>query len=114
MPNNRPDPTPPLARVLSKGISQDEVDRSIARVLTTVDGQIMLDYLMSTLIMGILPPHTSDAELRHREGQRSVVGILEVCAARGRKPPDEPIADADPHARARARTNRRTGSASGG
>lgn len=49
----------------------------IRETFKTPAGERTLAYLKSSF-MAVLPATASDAELRYREGQRSVVGIIET------------------------------------
>lgn len=44
---------------------------------STPAGRMVLDHLRSELVQSIMAPDTSEAALRYREGQRSVVGIID-------------------------------------
>ncbi len=47
------------------------------RVFATGDGQELLNYLKNITLNRPLPPEASDAHLRHMEGARWLVGVIE-------------------------------------
>lgn len=47
--------------------------------------QLVLDYLTVTFLHRIVGPQGSDADLRHREGQRDLVGIIKNRIDHGRR-----------------------------
>ena len=56
----------------------DEViSRNINSVFKTPNGKAVLKYLRSITIESVQGPNASDAELRHLEGQRYLVGVIE-------------------------------------
>lgn len=64
----------------------DEVCRSAAVCFAGRDGDLLLRHLQRVFLDRRLPPTASDAELRHVEGQRSVVAHLLTLIERGRDP----------------------------
>ncbi|MCB1884818.1 MAG: hypothetical protein KDG89_12620 [Geminicoccaceae bacterium] len=60
------------------GEAEDEVAKAFRACFATPAGRRVLDHLRATFLERRLPPSVSDAELRHVEGQRSVV----ACVAR--------------------------------
>lgn len=62
-----------------------DLDAAIFRCFNTRDGRTTLEYLRGALINEILGPDATDNQLRYREGQRSVVGLLEMRKARAEK-----------------------------
>jgi hypothetical protein len=61
----------------------DEVCRSAAACLGTSHGRVVLRHLRRAFLDRRVPPTADDAELRHVEGQRSVVSHLLQLAERG-------------------------------
>jgi hypothetical protein len=61
-----------------------ELDVTLAAVFAGAAGQKALAYLRSITIEAVCGPAVSDAELRHREGMRSLVGIIETRIQKGR------------------------------
>lgn len=54
-----------------------------ATVLATAAGKSLMDYLRSISIERVNGPHATDAELRHMEGMRFIVGICSKRIALG-------------------------------
>ena len=67
----------------------DDVCRSAAACLSSSQGQILLRHLKRAFLDRRIPPTASDAELRHAEGQRSVVDHLMHLVERGRVKPTD-------------------------
>ena len=65
----------------------DELCRHAAMCLGTRSGRLLLAHLQRSFLDRRVPPTASDAELRHAEGQRSVVHHLLQLAERGRGEP---------------------------
>ncbi|MDX1541653.1 MAG: hypothetical protein R3349_09645 [Geminicoccaceae bacterium] len=61
-----------------------ETARRFARCFAGADGERALDHLRRAFLDRRLPPSASNAELRHLEGQRSVVAQLIALVERGR------------------------------
>ncbi len=53
------------------------ISRNINSVFKTPNGSAVLKYLRSITIESVQGPNASDAELRHLEGQRYLVGVIE-------------------------------------
>lgn len=81
---------------LSKGIDcidgiirtkeQDEdINLHVVSALGGPDGKAVLEYLKSITINSVLGPNSTDAELRHMEGMRSIVAILSSRIEAGHK-----------------------------
>ncbi len=70
-----PAPTGPIA---------DDLCRRAAACFAGSTGQSLLHHLRQSFLDRRLPPTATDAELRHLEGQRSVVGHLLQLIERGR------------------------------
>jgi hypothetical protein len=62
----------------------DELCRSAAACLTSVHGRHLMLHLQRTFLDRRVPPTASDAELRHAEGQRSVISHLLQLLEQGR------------------------------
>ena len=54
-----------------------EVSLNVAEIFGTPTGQAVLKYLRSITIEMVNGPHVSTEELRHLEGQRYIVGLIE-------------------------------------
>ena len=54
------------------------IDRAVQGAFGGEAGRQTLAYLRSITIEMVAGPHVTDAELRHREGARALVGILET------------------------------------
>ncbi len=72
---NHPDAQPLNAELLA----------SVRTALGGPDGSLLLEHLARRFLGHSLPPTTSDAELRHLEGQRSVVLYLNHLVATARR-----------------------------
>jgi len=55
----------------------DLISRHVNSVFNTPNGAAVLKYLRSITIESVQGPNASDAELRHLEGQRYLVGLIE-------------------------------------
>jgi hypothetical protein len=62
----------------------EDLAQCAARLFASQDGQRLLTHLEKVFLLRRVPPQTSDQELRHIEGQRSLVAHLQSLAARGR------------------------------
>ena len=61
---------------LPRSKSEDErVSKDIQALFKTPNGKQVLQYLRSITIETVQGPNASDAELRHLEGQRYIVGL---------------------------------------
>ena len=67
--------------------ASDDLCRQAAACLQTPSGQELLRHLQRAFLDRRVPPSASDAELRHTEGQRAVVGHLLRLLERGRRAP---------------------------
>lgn len=74
----------------------DEVARAFARCFGAPGGSVVLDHLRRVFLERRLGPAASDAELRHVEGQRSVVAHLLAMIERGRMSPANRAASKGP------------------
>ena len=57
--------------------NDEKISKDIRSVFRTPNGQEVLTYLRSITIEAVTGPAASDAELRHLEGQRYLVGLIE-------------------------------------
>ena len=71
-----------LARSSEK---EKELNQLVAQVLSTESGKEVLRYLRSITIEMVNGPNVSTEELRHLEGQRYIVGLLEQRVAHGHR-----------------------------
>ena len=63
---------------LPRSKEQDEtISKNFEALFKTPTGKAVLSYLRSVTIEMIAGPNASDDELRHREGQRFLVAIIE-------------------------------------
>ena len=59
-------------------ISEDnEISLDVRSLFRSPSGEKVLKYLRSITIEAVTGPAASDAELRHLEGQRYIVGLIE-------------------------------------
>ena len=63
-----------------------DVERLFARVFLTEDGQKILSYLQATTFQRVLPTDSSEAQLRHMEGQRAMLLNIQRLVMSGQKP----------------------------
>ena len=63
----------------------DTISRNLNSVFKTPNGKAVLKYLRSITIESVQGPNASDAELRHLEGQRYLVGLIERRINHGQK-----------------------------
>lgn len=68
----------------------DLVARAFAHCFRDGQGAIALDHLRKAFLERRVGPSASDAELRHVEGQRSVVAHILALIERGRRGPGLP------------------------
>lgn len=64
---------------------EKELNQLVAQVLSTDSGKEVLRYLRSITIEMVNGPNVSTEELRHIEGQRYIVGLLEQRVAHGHR-----------------------------
>jgi hypothetical protein len=76
--------TDDLAAGGSEPLGAEDLSRCAARLFGSADGQRLLDHLERVFLLRRAPPQSSDQELRHLEGQRSLVAHLQSLIARGR------------------------------
>lgn len=63
----------------------DELSLVVAQALGTPSGKEVLKYLRSITIEMVNGPNVDNDTLRHAEGQRYIVGLLEARVAHGNK-----------------------------
>jgi len=66
--------------------AEKQLNITIHAAFNTGAGREALAYLRSITIEFVCGPNVTDAELRHREGMRSLVGIIETRMRQGGKP----------------------------
>lgn len=54
-----------------------EISQNVAQIFSTPTGQEVLKYLRSVTVEMVNGPNVSTEELRHIEGQRYLVGLIE-------------------------------------
>lgn len=70
----------------ARGDEEDKrVSLDIAALFSSPTGNSVLKYLRSITIEAVNGPNVTDAELRHMEGQRYLVGLLERRIKHGQK-----------------------------
>ena len=70
----------------ARGDEEDKrVSLDIAALFASPTGTSVLKYLRSITIEAVNGPNVTDAELRHMEGQRYLVGLLERRIKHGQK-----------------------------
>jgi hypothetical protein len=70
----------------ARGDEEDKrVSLDIAALFASPTGDSVLKYLRSITIEAVNGPNVTDAELRHMEGQRYLVGLLERRIKHGQK-----------------------------
>ena len=70
----------------ARGDEEDKrVSLDIAALFASPTGGSVLKYLRSITIEAVNGPNVTDAELRHMEGQRDLVGLLERRIKHGQK-----------------------------
>lgn len=72
-------------RPAAEGARALELARAFAACFQGGDGALALDHLRQRFLDRRLGPSASDAELRHLEGQRSVVAHIVALVERGRR-----------------------------
>lgn len=86
---------------------EGRLNAAMARTFSTPEGQVVLQYLRQSYINTILPPSATDGEIRYREGQRSVVAVIEQRKHEGENPRGRTNST-------RTRTRSRPGTSTGG
>jgi hypothetical protein len=70
---------------------EDELNQLFATLFRSAAGREVLSYLRAVTIEMVAGPEITDAQLRHREGSRYLVGIIEARVAKGKQnDPGEP------------------------
>lgn len=83
----KPDQPDPWAEIDGVAILADGVDElalAFARCFASGDGLVVVEHLQRTFLLRRVPPTAGDSELRHVEGQRSVVAHILSLIDRGR------------------------------
>lgn len=62
----------------------DQLEVAFARCFAGADGEAVLDHLRSVTLERALGPGSSDADLRHLDGQRCLVLHIQALIDRGR------------------------------
>ena len=65
--------------------AEDKISLNIASLFSEPTGQEVLKYLRSVTIEMVGGPDITDGALRHLEGQRHIVGLIERHIQRGHK-----------------------------
>jgi hypothetical protein len=65
--------------------ADEKISKDINALFKTPNGKQVLKYLRSITIEAVTGPNVSDAELRHLEGQRYLVGLIERRAKQSEK-----------------------------
>lgn len=65
--------------------SEDQLNQVFAEVFSTPSGQAVLKHLRSITIESVGGPDIIDTYLRHLEGQRFLVGLIEQRVAKGQR-----------------------------
>ena len=71
--------------IIRRVADEDEIDRWAAATFREDVGKKFLAYLKSITIGNLLGPGASDNELRHMEGQRYLVALIERRVENGRR-----------------------------
>ena len=65
--------------------ADEKISQNIQALFTDDLGKEVLSYFRSITIEAVSGPNISDAELRHLEGQRYLVGLIERCIKHAEK-----------------------------
>lgn len=68
-----------------KALEERRLNKMAVEALGDAAGQDFLNYLKSITINQVSGPHISDTHLRHLEGQRYIVGIIEARIRAGHR-----------------------------
>lgn len=71
-----------------KAAEEARIDYFFARTFCTPDGQEVLKFLRNMTIEAVCPPTIEDSALRHLEGQRHLVRLIEARVRRAGKVTD--------------------------
>jgi hypothetical protein len=66
-------------------VLEHKINTALAACFKGESGAVALDYLRSITQKAICGPHATDAQLRHTEGMRWVVGLIEKRIEEGNK-----------------------------
>lgn len=58
--------------------AEDRINQTVRAALSGPNGAALMEYLKSITTSFVVPPSASDAELRHHEGKRHLVQILDA------------------------------------
>lgn len=61
------------------------LSKAFHECFSTPAGAMVLDHLRGAFISSVMGPDATDQQLRYREGQRSVVGIIDTRIKEARK-----------------------------
>lgn len=75
--------------VMRSAKRERELDEIAARIFTQADGRVLLEWLRSITINVTHGPAVSNDELRHFEGQRYLVGLIERRRDNGGREPEQ-------------------------
>lgn len=75
----------PERGMASDSANADEIPMIFARCFLTDQGAIALQHLRRITLERVIDPSASDSMLRHAEGQRHLVKMIEALIARGRR-----------------------------
>lgn len=66
-----------------------QISQNVAEIFNTATGKEVLRYLRSVTIEMVNGPNVSNEELRHLEGQRYIVGLIEQRIAHAHRSKDQ-------------------------
>mgnify|MGYP006883063858 FL=1 len=66
-------------------VADEKISKTITSLFETPSGREVLKYLRSITIEMVNGPNVTDAELRHMEGQRFIVGLIETRVEHGHR-----------------------------
>jgi hypothetical protein len=87
---------------------QVRINELLAHAFKGEAGKAAMDYLRSISIERVCGPHASDAELRHLEGMRFIVGVISQRISAAHKENESGRRTADPAATVNTPTRRRS------
>ena len=71
---------------IQRGANQDKIiSTTVAHLFETEMGKAVMEYLKSITVNRVHGPNITTEELRHHEGQRYIVGLLETRIQHGHK-----------------------------
>jgi hypothetical protein len=68
----------PAKRQPDKSSPDFKISLAFHETFRTPAGRMVLDYLRFHYVQSVMTPAATDAELRYREGQRSIVGLIDT------------------------------------